>query len=89
MCIDCGVQVDMQVLSPRAVCSEHLFGKYDAISGDWKDGVLPCLFRAHATDTSASRKWLVLDGPIGPLSLSLLHCTFDSITLHFTLLSTV
>ena len=63
------VQVDMEVLSPRAVSSERLFGKYDPISADWKDGVLPCLFRAHAADTSPNLKWLVLDGPIGSLSI--------------------
>lgn len=47
---------------------DHLYGRYDAISNEWFDGVLTQIFRQHSlsyyVEKNDERKWLIFDGPL-------------------------
>ena len=51
-------------LNPKSLSLGELYGAYNPVSNDWKDGVASKLVREAMTDDSNSMKWLVFDGPV-------------------------
>ena len=41
-----------------------LFGEFNEITSEWKDGLGSGLMRQAVTDTTKDRKWVVFDGPV-------------------------
>jgi len=42
----------------------ELYGEYNALTSEWKDGLASTLIRSAVTDTTPVRKWVVFDGPV-------------------------
>lgn len=59
-----GATVRFETIVPGVVDSNALFGYVCDKSGIWKDGLCTAVLRRFAEDTSADRKWLVLDGDL-------------------------
>lgn len=51
-------------LNPKSISLGELYGAYNPVSNDWKDGLASKLVREAVTDDSNSMKWLVFDGPV-------------------------
>lgn len=51
-------------LNPKSISLGELYGAYNPVSNDWKDGLASKLVREAMTDDSNSMKWLVFDGPV-------------------------
>lgn len=54
-------------LNPKCVSMGELFGEYDPLASEWKDGLASTLIRSAVTDATPVRKWVVFDGPVDAL----------------------
>ncbi len=56
--------VTSSCLNPKSISMGELYGAYNPVSNDWKDGVASKLVREAMSDDSKAMKWLVFDGPV-------------------------
>ena len=54
-------------LNPKCVSMGELFGEYDPLTSEWRDGLASGLIRSAVTDATPVRKWVVFDGPVDAL----------------------
>ena len=51
-------------LNPKCVSMGELYGEYNTLTAEWKDGLASTLIRSAVGDASPVRKWVVFDGPV-------------------------
>lgn len=51
-------------LNPKCVSMGELYGEYNTLTAEWKDGLASTLIRSAVSDASPVRKWVVFDGPV-------------------------
>lgn len=51
------------LFSPQAITAPQMFGRMDASTGDWTDGVFAVLWR-RASKNKNQNTWIFLDGPV-------------------------
>ena len=61
-----GTRVAYQVVNPKAVTNDELYGYVHKKTGEWRDGLLSVHMRNFAEDSKRNKnpKWIVLDGDI-------------------------
>ncbi|KAL3130872.1 hypothetical protein ABBQ38_000201 [Trebouxia sp. C0009 RCD-2024] len=64
-------------LNPKSISLGELYGAYNPVSNDWKDGLASKLVREAVTDDSNSMKWLVFDGPVDAVWVENLNTVLD------------
>lgn len=73
--------VQVQILNPKSVPINDLYGFYDLTTMEWTDGVLSTLFRNAATYESPPERldenWLILDGPVDTLWIESMNSVMD------------
>lgn len=66
------------VLNPKALSNDDLFGIVNPTTREWKDGLFSSIMRNQAAlSANGSPKWIVLDGDIDPMWIESLNTLMD------------
>ena len=70
-------RVRVEVINPKSISMNELYGAYDLQTMEWTDGILSSVFRMFARDEKPDEKWLVLDGPVDTLWIESMNTVMD------------
>ena len=69
--------VRTQVINPKSINMNELYGAYDLQTMEWTDGILSSVFRNFSKDDKPDEKWLILDGPVDTLWIESMNTVMD------------
>ena len=70
-------KVRVEILNPKAVTINELFGFVDPNTMEWNDGVLSSMMSRLCKDESSDQRWMILDGPVDTLWIESMNTVLD------------
>jgi dynein heavy chain len=69
--------VSYEILNPKAVSMNELFGFVDDNTMEWNDGVLSALMGKICKMESNDERWMVIDGPVDTFWIESMNTVLD------------
>jgi dynein heavy chain len=64
-------------LNPKSITIEELYGSFNEMTGEWKDGLVAILVREAVSDTTDNKKWVNFDGPVDAIWIENMNTVLD------------
>jgi len=72
-----GTQYKINVLNPKAITPEQLYGVKSEISDDWTPGIFSTLWQKSNQRSNKFNTWIVCDGPVDAIWIENLNTVLD------------
>ena len=69
--------VGLEILNPKSVSIDELFGFVDKTSMEWNDGVLSTMMSRLCKEETNDQRWMILDGPVDTLWIESMNTVLD------------
>jgi dynein heavy chain len=72
-----GTAVEEYQINPKAVTLTDLYGAYNLVTGDWKNGLVGKMFNEMAEADPKVQQWIIFDGPVDALWIENMNTVLD------------
>ena len=72
-----GTPVEQFEINPKAVTLTDLYGAYNLLTGDWKNGLVGKMFSEMAEADPSTQQWIIFDGPVDALWIENMNTVLD------------
>ena len=69
--------VHTYVLNPKSISMGELYGEFNDMTGEWKDGLGSGIMRDATAAQDNDRKWVVFDGPVDAIWIENMNTVLD------------